>query len=185
VDEVQSGWMRTGKPFAFNWSGIIPDIVVLSKAAGGGQPMAFITYDKKFDTWSSGAHTGTFRGNQLSMVSGKHVLEYLRTSDIPTSVMEVSGYLQLELHKLQTEFPHIIAELRGRGLMLGLQIGDGYQYDGKLAEQLQKRLFADHNIIIERGGREGSVMRFLTSLEFSKENVDEVISAMRTVINGL
>lgn len=185
VDEVQSGWMRTGKPFAFNWSGIIPDIVVLSKAAGGGQPMAFITYDKKFDTWSSGAHTGTFRGNQLSMVSGKHVLEYLRTSDIPTSVMEVSEYLQSELHKLKNDFPHIIAEIRGRGLMLGIQIGDGYLYDGKLAEKIQKRLFAEYNIIIERGGREGSVMRFLTSLEFSKENVDEVISAMRTVCNSV
>ena len=113
VDEVQSGWMRTGKPFAFNWSNIVPDVVVLSKAAGGGQPMAFITYDKKIDLWTSGAHTGTFRGNQLAMVTGKHVLEYMRTSELQKKVISNGEYLKDELSKIQVKYPNIISEIRG------------------------------------------------------------------------
>ena len=182
VDEVQSGWMRTGKPFAFNWSGVIPDVVVLSKAAGGGQPMAFITYDGKLDKWSPGAHTGTFRGNQVAMVTGKHVLEFIRTTDVQEKVLKNGEYLTSELRNLQTLYPHMISEIRGIGLMQGIQIGDGYAYDGGLAEKIQKKLFENHNIIIERGGRNGSVMRFLTSLEFNKDDIDYVISAIRVVL---
>jgi diaminobutyrate-2-oxoglutarate transaminase len=185
ADEVQSGWMRTGKPFAFNWSDVIPDVVVLSKAAGGGQPMAFITYDSKFDKWSSGAHTGTFRGNQVAMVTGKHVLNYVRTSGLQEKVRNTGDYLTRELKKIQVDYPHVISEIRGLGLMLGIQIGDGYAYNGALAEKIQKKLFAEHNIIIERGGRDGSVMRFLTSLEIDLVDLDHVISSIRSVLGEI
>jgi diaminobutyrate-2-oxoglutarate transaminase len=180
VDEVQSGWMRTGKPFAFNWSDIIPDVVVLSKAAGGGQPMAFITYDKKIDLWTSGAHTGTFRGNQLGMVTGKHVLEYMRTSDLQSKVISNGEYLKNELKKIQDKYPNIISEIRGLGLMIGVQI-----INGELSEKIQKKLFEKHKIIIERGGREGSVIRFLTCLELSKEEIDYIILSFFEVFTNL
>ena len=180
VDEVQSGWMRTGKPFAFNWSDIIPDVVVLSKAAGGGQPMAFITYDRKIDLWTSGAHTGTFRGNQLAMVTGKHVLEYMRTSELQKKVISNGEYLKAELSKIQVKYPNIISEIRGLGLMQGVQIKNG-----ELAEIIQKKLFENHRIIIERGGREGSVIRFLTSLELNKDDIDYIISAFIVVFTEL
>jgi diaminobutyrate-2-oxoglutarate transaminase len=180
VDEVQSGWMRTGKPFAFNWSDIIPDVVVLSKAAGGGQPMAFITYDKKIDLWTSGSHTGTFRGNQLGMVTGKHVLEYMRTNDLENKVISNGEYLKSELIKIKDKYPHIISEIRGLGLMLGVQI-----IDGDLAEKIQKKLFENHKIIIERGGREGSVIRFLTSLELQKDDINYIISSFYEVFTKL
>jgi diaminobutyrate-2-oxoglutarate transaminase len=180
VDEVQSGWMRTGKPFAFNWSDIIPDVVVLSKAAGGGQPMAFITYDKKIDLWTSGAHTGTFRGNQLGMVTGKHVLEYMRTSDLQNKVISNGEYLKNALIKIQEKYPHIISEIRGLGLMLGVQI-----INGELAEKIQKKLFENNRIIIERGGREGSVIRFLTSLEIDKDEINYIISSFYEIFSNL
>ena len=70
VDEVQSGWGRTGRLYAFEHSGIEPDVLVLSKAIGGGLPLAVIVYDGKLDQWLPGAHAGTFRGNQLAMVAG-------------------------------------------------------------------------------------------------------------------
>jgi diaminobutyrate-2-oxoglutarate transaminase len=147
--------------------------------------MAFITYDSKFDKWSSGAHTGTFRGNQVAMVTGKHVLNYVRTSGLQEKVRNTGDYLTRELKKIQVDYPHVISEIRGLGLMLGIQIGDGYAYNGALAEKIQKKLFAEHNIIIERGGRDGSVMRFLTSLEIDLVDLDHVISSIRSVLGEI
>ena len=182
-DEVQSGWMRTGKPFAFNWSEVIPDIVICSKACGGGQPMAFIKYNPKLDVWLPGAHTGTFRGNQLGMMTGKAVLEYLRTNNFDKSVTKTGMYLKHKLYDLQLRYPEIIAEVRGIGLFVGIQIGNGYKYDGIMAKKIQTLLFQNHKIIIECGGREGSVIRFLTSLEITEEQIDFVIDAMTSVFN--
>jgi len=184
-DEVQSGWMRTGKPFAFNWSEIIPDVVVLSKAAGGGQPMAFITYDPKLDVWNTGSHTGTFRGNQLGMITGSKILNYLRTNQIDKNVIEMNEYLVDKFKKIQIKYPQIIAEIRGLGLMVGIQIGDGYNYNGSLAENIQKILFSKYNIIIERGGREGSVIRLLTSLEITKKNIDYITESIDKTIGEI
>jgi diaminobutyrate-2-oxoglutarate transaminase len=65
VDEIQTGWGRTGKLYAFEHAGIVPDVVVLSKAIGGSLPLAVVVYHEDLDTWKPGAHTGTFRGNQL------------------------------------------------------------------------------------------------------------------------
>ena len=70
VDEVQSGFGRTGKWFAHEHYGINPDILCLSKAVGGGMPVGVMVYQEKFDKWRPGAHAGTFRGNQIGLIAG-------------------------------------------------------------------------------------------------------------------
>jgi diaminobutyrate-2-oxoglutarate transaminase len=80
VDEIQSGFARTGKMFAFEHAGIIPDVVVLSKAIGGSLPLAVVVYRDWLDTWLPGAHAGTFRGNQMAMAAGSAVMRYLNTT---------------------------------------------------------------------------------------------------------
>src|SRR5690606_20634264 len=77
VDEIQSGFARTGKMFAFEHAGIIPDVVVMSKAIGGSLPLAVVVYREWLDTWLPGAHAGTFRGNQMAMAAGSAVMRYL------------------------------------------------------------------------------------------------------------
>jgi diaminobutyrate-2-oxoglutarate transaminase len=77
VDEIQSGFARTGKMFAFEHAGIVPDVVVLSKAIGGSLPLAVVVYRDWLDTWQPGAHAGTFRGNQMAMAAGSAVMRYL------------------------------------------------------------------------------------------------------------
>lgn len=184
LDEVQAGWMRTGKPFAFMWSGIIPDVVVLSKSAGGSMPMALILYNPELDKWGAGTHTGTFRGNQLAMVTGKRVLKYMRENDFGGRVIEMGEYFRGELNRLKSRYD-FIEEVRGLGLMIGLQIGRGGKYDGQLARKIQAKLFKDKKVIIECGGRDGSVLRFLTSLAITKEEIDLIIGKLDEVMGEL
>jgi diaminobutyrate-2-oxoglutarate transaminase len=74
IDEVQTGCGRTGTWFAFEQYGIEPDVVVLSKALGGGHPISVLLYDTWLDGWKPGAHTGTFRGNQLAFAAGAELM---------------------------------------------------------------------------------------------------------------
>lgn len=82
IDEVQAGFARTGKLFAFEHAGIEPDIIVMSKAVGGGLPLAVLGIKKQFDAWAPGHHTGTFRGNQLAMATGLTTLKILKDDRI-------------------------------------------------------------------------------------------------------
>lgn len=79
MDEVQTGVGRTGAFWAVDHSGIVPDVIVLSKAIGGSLPLAVIVYREELDAWQPGAHAGTFRGNQLAMAAGAATLAYVRT----------------------------------------------------------------------------------------------------------
>ncbi len=101
LDEIQSGFGRTGKMFAFEYAEIEPDAVLLSKAVGGGLPMSIIAYNKKYDTWISGAHTGTFRGNNLGMVAGNAFFNILSEENIIENVKRKGNLLHTELLKLQ------------------------------------------------------------------------------------
>ena len=84
VDEIQSGLGRTGELYDFQRADITPDVVTLSKAVGGGLPLAVVLYDERLDEWEPGAHAGTFRGNQLAMVAGKATIEHIVETDLPS-----------------------------------------------------------------------------------------------------
>lgn len=84
--KCRPGFARTGKFFAFEHAGIQPDIIVMSKAVGGGLPLAVLGIKKQFDAWEPGHHTGTFRGNQLAMATGLTTLRHLRDNKIADKV---------------------------------------------------------------------------------------------------
>ncbi|MGB5446452.1 MAG: diaminobutyrate--2-oxoglutarate transaminase family protein, partial [Psychromonas sp.] len=119
-DEIQCGVGRSGDHFAFQESGIEPDILILSKAIGGGMPMSIILYNKKFDCWNAGEHTGTFRGNQLAMASGAKTLEIIQRDNLTENAKQRGEQLRSLLSAIQAE-TDCIAEVRGRGLMCGIE----------------------------------------------------------------
>ncbi|BBP88391.1 hypothetical protein BsIDN1_20090 [Bacillus safensis] len=82
IDEVQSGIGRTGKMFAFEHAGIVPDVIVLSKAIGGSLPLSVVIYDQDLDQWNPGAHIGTFRGNQMAMAAGTATLKFIKETNL-------------------------------------------------------------------------------------------------------
>jgi len=181
VDEIQSGFARTGKMFAFEHAGIIPDVVVLSKAIGGSLPLAVVVYREWLDTWAPGAHAGTFRGNQMAMAAGSAVLRYLREHDIASHATAMGERLSEHLRTLQGDFPQM-GDIRGRGLMLGVELVDPRGAVDNLGHPpaftaLASRVQAEclkRGLILELGGRHGSVVRFLPPLIISAEQIDEV-----------
>ncbi|GAA2371490.1 diaminobutyrate--2-oxoglutarate aminotransferase [Catellatospora methionotrophica] len=172
VDEVQTGCGRTGTWFAFEQYDIEPDVIVASKALSGiGTPVALIMYDERLDVWQPGAHTGTFRGNQLAFAAGAEAVRILHRDQILANVRERGAQVAGRLGEL-TGHP-VVREVRGQGLMWGVELadpGDG-RSAGQLARQVQSRALR-RGLIIELGGREDCVIRILPPLNVTAEVVD-------------
>ncbi|MFH0516360.1 diaminobutyrate--2-oxoglutarate transaminase family protein [Streptomyces sp. M41] len=123
ADEVQTGVGRTGSFWAVEHSGVTPDVMVLSKAIGGSLPLAVIVYRDDLDAWQPGAHAGTFRGNQLAMAAGTATLAYVRENQLAERAGELGSRMLHRLQGLATDFA-CIGDVRGRGLMIGVEVVD-------------------------------------------------------------
>ncbi|MDQ1831836.1 diaminobutyrate--2-oxoglutarate transaminase [Massilia scottii] len=185
VDEIQCGIARTGKMFAFEHADIIPDIMPLSKAIGGGLPLAVVLYREELDVWQPGAHAGTFRGNQLAMAAGTATLRYLKQHAVADHAHQVGERLRSHLLKLQSAFGWI-GDVRGRGLMLGMEIVDrDGEPDGQghppvhtaRAKQFQQACL-QRGLILELGGRHGATVRLLPPLIITDAEIDFVATIL-------
>lgn len=183
IDEVQTGIGRTGKMFSFEHADIVPDMIVCSKAVGGGLPMSVLIYKEELDQWQPGAHTGTFRGNQLGMATGLATLQFIKENNVLANVNERSSQFFEALYRMQDKHQEM-GDVRGRGLMIGVEIVDlsgtkdrlgHYPPSGKLAAKIQERCFKN-GLIIEVGGRRSAVMRFLPPLTITAAETTEVLS---------
>ncbi|RMQ50408.1 2,4-diaminobutyrate 4-transaminase [Pseudomonas cichorii] len=177
IDEVQTGIGRTGKLFAFEHAGIEPDILVLSKAIGGGLPLAVVVYREELDTWKPGAHAGTFRGNQMAMAAGAATLRHIISEDLPGHADVMGQRLMGALRQLQSDYP-CLGQVRGRGLMVGVEIVSEAAGDSRvpaahtaLAQAIQRQCL-HLGVILELGGRHGAVVRFLPPLIIQAEEID-------------
>ena len=188
-DEIQCGMGRSGRLFAFEYAGITPDVILASKAIGGSQPMAVVIYNKKLDKWTAGAHAGTFRGNQLAMAAGTVVLETVTKKEFPEEDGSKGEYIRQHIEKLQKEVS-IIGDVRGKGLMLGIEFIDpnaekdlmGHPAaSGEIAARVQHLCF-ENRLVMEKGGRNGSVMRCLCALNVTREDIDTMLSVFDRVV---
>jgi diaminobutyrate-2-oxoglutarate transaminase len=189
VDEVQTGLGRTGKLFAFEHAGITPDVVVLSKAIGGGLPLSVVVYHSDLDRWAPGAHAGTFRGNQLAIVAGTATMNFIRREGLAAHAERVGLRLLEHLQRIRAS-ARCMGEVRGRGLMLGAEIvdADGPADDnGSLpaAPHLARRIQSEaleRGLIVELGGRHDCVVRFLPPLIVTEEQVDTIATIFEDAI---
>jgi diaminobutyrate-2-oxoglutarate transaminase len=178
LDEIQSGLGRTGRWFAFEHAGILPDMICVSKGVGGGFPMSLLVYDKAFDCWSPGDHIGTFRGQEFAFRAGRATIETIRDQDLLTAATDQGQRLAEGLRGLANRPGY--GEVRGLGLFLGLECrASGSHAAGEIARHLQSALLADR-VMIERGGRESSVLRFLPPLTITDAEIERVVEAVDT-----
>lgn len=191
IDEVQTGLGRTGKMFAFEHAGIIPDVVILSKAVGGSLPLAVVVYHKDLDVWGPGAHAGTFRGNQLAMATGTATIKYIRQHQLAANAAAMGELFKTILGKIQTEKP-CLGDIRGRGLMLGIEIVNPFSqelHSGKPPryEQLSRRIQAacfSRGLILEIGGRQSSVLRFMPPLTITEKQVRHICTIFKEAVTA-
>ena len=148
LDEVQSAY-RTGNFFAFESSGINPDIVPIAKGIGGGFPLGACLVTKKVSIgMTAGTHGSTFGGNPLAMAVGNAVLDILFEKDFLKKVKEKGKYFNKTLNKIKEKYPKIIKEIRGEGLMIGLKmIVDNTEFMKKLMEHKMLTVKAEENVI--------------------------------------
>ena len=172
LDEVQCGIGRSGNFFAFENSKIKPDIVPIAKGIGGGFPLGGVLMNKKVASGMTvGTHGSTFGGNPLAMAVGNAVLDQIFKKGFLTNVKKVSKYFHSELNKLKKEFPNVIKEVRGVGLLIGLQL---YNDQTKFIQKLM-----DNKLLTIRAAE--NVIRILPPLNVKKQEIDLSIKIIRKV----
>ena len=149
LDEVQCGISRSGDFFAFEKSKIKPDIVPIAKGIGGGFPIGAVLMNKKVDSgMTPGSHGSTFGGNPLAMVVGNAVMDIVSKRKFLNNVKNLSKYFFSKLNKLKDRYPNIIREIRGRGLLIGIQLRkDQSKFIEKLMDNGLLTIKASENVI--------------------------------------
>lgn len=171
VDEIQAGFCRTGKMFSFNHFNVVPDIITMSKALGGiGFPIAGIAYKEKLDTWSPGKHIGTFRGNVVAYAAGAAAINFMLKNNLASHALNLGNFMLSLLKKLENS-SEIIGEVRGKGLMLGVEFVKDKETKEPVPEYAAKMRTLCHQrgLLIEIGGHYFNVARFLPPLIITEE----------------
>jgi diaminobutyrate-2-oxoglutarate transaminase len=179
VDEVQCGGGRTGTWFAFEQHGIIPDVIVASKAIGGiGMPVAVVLHHERLDAFAPGAHTGTFRGNQLAFAAGVAAARIIERDGILENVRDLGAYALNVLEGFARRYS-IVGEARGSGLMLGLELVDPSTGEpGSQAATALQRSALERGLIVELGGRGNAVVRLLPPLNVTRRTLDQALDIL-------
>ncbi|MES0133275.1 diaminobutyrate--2-oxoglutarate transaminase [Mesorhizobium sp. M0029] len=182
LDDIQAGVGRTGTFFSFEASGIVPDIVTLSKSLSAyGTPMALVLIKPDLDVWTPAAHTGTFRGNNLAFVTARAALEtYWADSKFENEIALKSGILAKELEAIAGEYPALGLGVRGRGLMYGLVSPT----DHSLPARVSKEAFS-RRLVLETAGSYGEVLKFMPALTIEEAELRRGLSVIRDSLRSV
>jgi len=174
VDEVQTGMGRTGKLFAYEHSGIKPDIMTLAKALGNGFPVgAMLATDKIAKAFVPGNHASTFGGSPLAMAAANATVKTMLQEDILEHCREMGDYFLLQLKNLQQKHD-IIKEVRGKGLMLAAQLNIE---SGDIVNECLQR-----GLLINSAG--SKTLRFVPPLIITTQNIDQAVKVLDEVMEG-
>jgi acetylornithine/LysW-gamma-L-lysine aminotransferase len=169
VDEIQTGFGRTGRWFGFQHAEIEPDIIALGKGIAGGVPMGAVAWRESLGTLASGAHGSTFGGNPLACAAAVAALNALRELDAPQRSAELGAWVLDELRALNLSS---VREIRGRGLMIGLELR------GRVTPVLQA--LQARGVLALPAGK--TVLRLLPPLVITREELSQVVEAIREVL---
>lgn len=169
IDEVQTGFGRTGRMFALEHHELQPDLVCLAKSIAGGIPMGAVLIGERLGEIPTGIHGSTFGGNPLACATALAALQVLESERLPERAAESGDYLLARLHSLNLE---VIREVRGLGLMVGIEI------KRKVTPYLQELMA--HGILALPAGL--SVIRLLPPLVITKGQIDQVVETLEEVL---
>lgn len=186
MDEIQTGFARTGRMFCCENSGVTPDILTASKTMGGGLPLAALIIKEEIDTWPSGAHVGTFRGNLLSCAAGLAAINFIENNEL-ISRAQALGEKAMDRVKSATEGIPFAGDVRGKGLFVGVE----FVKDKKTKEpapeilkEIQEKCF-QRGLLLWKGGRWNNVARFMPALVITDGLLDQGIDIFEEVIKSV
>jgi len=182
-DEVQAGMGRTGKFFAIEHAKVVPDIICMAKALGGGLPLGALIARKKIVSWERGSHTSTFGGNPVACEAGLATLEVIEKEGLMRNAAEQGVYIQQRLRALQRR-SRWIGDVRGRGLMIGVEL----VRDQQTKEQAEK----ERDRIVQESFRRGLLLlpcgrnsiRISPPLNISRDEIDQGLAVLEEVMIG-
>jgi LysW-gamma-L-lysine/LysW-L-ornithine aminotransferase len=169
IDEIQTGFGRTGRMFACEHFGVLPDILTMAKGIAGGIPMGAIGIDRRVGEIERLSHTSTFGGNPLACAAAVATINVLVDQDLPRQAAETGAYFVRRLREIEN--PRF-REIRGLGLMIGVELKDKA---GPIAQALMEK-----GVLVLLAGT--TVLRFLPPLVINREQVDQVVKTLATVL---
>jgi acetylornithine/N-succinyldiaminopimelate aminotransferase len=176
LDEVQCGIGRSGDFFAFEKSKVKPDIVPIAKGIGGGFPIGAVLMNKKVASgMTAGTHGSTFGGNPLAMTVGNSVMDIISNKKFLKNVKKISEHFLSNLNKIKDEYPNIIKEIRGRGLLIGIQL--------KIDQTKFIKMLMDNNLLTIRAAE--NVVRILPPLNVKKNEINQSLKIIKKVCSKL
>jgi len=175
VDEIQTGFGRTGKMFACEYDGVTPDIMTIAKAVGGiGLPLSGCVIKKELDAWEPGGHLGTFRGNVLACVAGLAAINFTVERGLVERSAREGAHMLRRLKDLQQE-TKTIGDVRGKGMMVAAEFVEDKQTK-KPAIEVVKKVQArclERGVLVWKAGHWPNVIRFLPPLVITHEHIDK------------
>jgi 4-aminobutyrate aminotransferase len=187
ADEVQSGYGRTGKMWAFEHAGIVPDVVVLAKAIANGLPLSAIVSSRDLqERWGRGAHGSTYAGNPVACAAGLAVLDTIRDDDLVANAAARGEELRAGLARIAAEDDRI-GDVRGPGMMIGVEfVRDRAtrEPDAILPDRLSAAC-ADAGLLLLTCGRSHEVVRWIPPLNVSSAEISEAVEIFGETLAGI
>ncbi len=186
VDEVQSGFARTGKMFAIEHYGVAPDIMAMAKGIANGFPLsAFIAPEEIADTFQPGEHLTTFGGNPVSCAASLATINFLERENIAAQAVEKGKLLKERLESIKEKYP-IIGDVRGKGLMIGIElVKDGAKTPAVDEAKAVCRSCLEKGLLIGLGGVLANVLRIQPPLVITDDHLDEAVAIIEKSLGEL
>jgi 4-aminobutyrate aminotransferase len=182
ADEIQSGFGRTGKFFAVEHTQTTPDILLMAKGIASGLPLSSLAARKELmSKWTPGSHGGTFGGNVVACAAAVATIQAMREEKLVENAATRGKQLMAGLHKLQSDFPHI-GDVRGMGLMVGVEFGQPGAPDAATAKAVIKAAFG-RGLMLLGSGTFDNVIRWIPPLVVTEEQIDEALSLFAAALD--
>jgi 4-aminobutyrate aminotransferase len=179
MDEIQTGFGRTGEMFAHTRSGIAPDIMLLAKGLASGMPLSAIAAPRALmEKWTPGSHGGTYAGgNPVVLAAATATVKVIQEEGLVENSRAMGDYLSESLRDLQQEFP-FIGDVRGWGLMIATEFTSDGKPDAAITKKVHK-FCVDNNLLILTCGTYGNVIRWIPPLIVTRDQIDEALGIFR------
>lgn len=176
IDEVQTGVGRTGKIWAYEWEGITPDIIYISKAIGEGIPVSMVAFRRELDTIPVGFHLGTYRGNPLGLAAGIATLRILKNTNILDRVNSLGEYVLKRFKEINEDVSKGTHDVRGKGFMIGFEMVKENKIPWSEGVKEMIHLMFKRGLLMYKAGIFDNVLRFMAPLTIPKELLDRGLS---------